>query len=82
MIWLPVKNERTSPSARPPAGPPVIPTISPASLPDKAPATFDEYVSKVKELCGEMCDYTRKVTPGKILGTVSAKVLYQLNKNL
>jgi len=50
------------------------PASHPASPPNKPPATLDEYVSQVKELCGELCDYTRKVTPGKILGTVSAKV--------
>jgi len=36
--------------------------------------TLEEYLVKVKELCGELCDYTKKVSPGNILGKVSAKV--------
>merc|ERR1712243_513949 len=70
-----LKSESISSSANLPASPTASPSAKPpASPPNKPPATLDEYVSQVKELCGELCDYTRKVTPGKILDTVSAKV--------
>ena len=42
---------------------------------DQEITTVEDYLTKVQELCGELCDYTKKVTPGKILGKVSAKVL-------
>ena len=43
---------------------------------------MEGYLAKVLELCGELCDYTKKVTPGKILGKVSAKVLIVTIVNL
>ena len=45
-----------------------------ASPPLKEIDEVEEYLFKVKELCGELCDYTKEVVPGKLLGTVSSKV--------
>jgi len=45
-----------------------------ASPPLKEIDEVEEYLFKVKELCGELCDYTKKVVPGNILGTVSSKI--------
>ena len=36
----------------------------------------EEYLFRVKEMCGELCDYTKEVVPGKLLGTVSSKVFF------
>ena len=36
----------------------------------------EEYLFRVKEMCGELCDYTKEVVPGKLLGTVSSKVSF------
>ena len=45
-----------------------------ASPPLKEIDEVEEYLFKVRELCGELCDYSKEVVPGKLLGTVSSKV--------
>ena len=48
----------------------------PANPPLQEIDEVEEYLFRVKEMCGELCDYTKEVVPGKLLGTVSSKVFF------
>jgi len=51
-----------------------IQTILPIKAPEPKIRTHEEYFDAIKKVCGELCNFEKKVTPGKFLGTVSAKV--------
>jgi len=48
--------------------------VVPGSPPLQEIDEVEEYLFRVKEMCGELCDYTKEVVPGKLLGTVSSKI--------
>ena len=38
-------------------------------------STQNNYIEQIKDLCGDLCDVKKEITPGDFMGSVKAKVI-------